>query len=77
MYKLQFFTFIDFSMGLTTVQRYCAACDLKVTLFIGIRRIYQSGGGSKFALSVSRNCNVSATISLQREKDGGPTTCTT
>ena len=23
---------IDFSMGLTTVQRYCAACDLKVTI---------------------------------------------
>ena len=33
----QFFDFcIDFSMGLTTVQRYCAACDVVVGAFMKI-----------------------------------------
>ena len=34
---------IDFSMGLTTVQRYCAACDRRKQSGSGIRTIIRIG----------------------------------
>ena len=50
---------IDFSMGLTTVQRYCAACDSQLTLMSGV---------SSWPSATTKSVNLVYIVAVCRDK---------